>query len=257
MLSWPIVNGDTDGLSMETSLSPATCCAEALMLYRKWKYQSEIELHFVCVKTGIDCTGLDEQRDFLNELCNTFDVYKYTVDKNALSANLVNRRQRGLASSLVFLDVDGVLNLPVILKPLRLNAACGARFVELVRGIGDASVVLSSSWRAKPLLVLELTDFLVTHGADNDILVGLTPDNGGRLTTSRGSEVQDWLMANQSHQQVPYIMIDDLPFSPHHGRGIWTDAYVGLMDIDVERAIFKVQYQKVKGPAADIPSQLV
>jgi len=242
------------------SPSPATSFDMALQLYQEWKSQSKIELKFLCMQAGIDLAGLpqpEEARDFIHLLCDRFSVYEYTTSMDAFNNNLKRRTSSGLASTFIFLDVDGVLNLPTTLQPIRLHMECGSRIVKLVSKIGDASIVLSSTWRKKPLLILELLSFLAGHGADGDLIVGVTPDKGGVGTSTRGFEIQEWLAAKRPNRPVPYIMIDDLPFSPHHGRGVWTDPYKGLMDIDIEKALFKVQYQKAKGPDVVIPPALV
>ena len=115
---------------------------------------------------------------------------------------------------------------------------------------------LSSRWHTEPNAVLELTDFLVSNNVDAVIIIGTTPDFGGKKVEMRGSEIQDWLLSSKT--RVPHVIFDDIPFTPHNGRAIWTDPRKGLNENDMERALFKMKYQKAKGGIdAVIPAAFV
>ena len=53
------------------------------------------------------------------------------------------------------------------------------------------------------------------------------------------------------------FFIDDNPFEPSGGRGVWTDPYTGLAGGDVEKAMFKLRYQKDKGADCAIPPAFI
>src|SRR4051812_14382818 len=89
---------------------------------------------------------------------------------------------------ILFLDIEGVLVLPV---PGRKTSAVSARCVEQLNRITDATgakVVLSSSWRFSPDICLTLSEWGVRAS-----IIGRTPLAGNGLGACRGDEIAHWL----------------------------------------------------------------
>lgn len=119
-----------------------------------------------------------------------------------------------MTRKLLFLDVDGVLNstedigLDPPLGQNKLRSLC-----ELVY-FAKCSLILSSSWRHCPDLLVELERELSCWGL---YLKGQTPINCGL----RGHQILDWLLSNTSEEETQVAVLDDdptaqLPFVPPH-----------------------------------------
>ena len=124
--------------------------------------------------------------------------------------------------------------------------------VERVKKIIDATgakVILSSDWRFEhprfdddpdtkmginlSLLIRKLADFGIN-------LYGMT----SAMCHLRGEEIESWLDKNECRfggiDNINYVILDDLPWSEFYGHEkhfVQTDAYIGITDEDVEKAI--------------------
>ena len=165
-------------------------------------------------------------------------------------------------SKIIFLDVDGILNLegdqPPTLKPTLLKA-----LGTLVQNT-QASLVLSSTWRHHPQLCQILTSALmeVSQLPSNAILSMTGDARPGNL--GRAEEIGEWLNATMlSETSLPivnWLVLDTLPlggvpyFANHY---IHVDATVGLSQRDVKLATQmlnakrKKNKNKNKGAARD------
>jgi hypothetical protein len=107
--------------------------------------------------------------------------------------------------NVIFTDVDGVLNNPIILKQkgsVSFDDECLAQFVRLVQRT-SGSVVVTSSWR----LSTDKMDFLRAQFTQAGIigqLLGQTPDLGD--VASRAREIQHWLNSNPS--VTSFVILD-------------------------------------------------
>mmetsp|Transcript_87222 Transcript_87222/g.244764 ORF Transcript_87222/g.244764 Transcript_87222/m.244764 type:complete len:235 (+) Transcript_87222:43-747(+) len=144
------------------------------------------------------------------------------------------------ASSVIFLDVDGVLNShagapePGPLTQLRrLLAATGS------------GIVLCSDWRRKDHLTQELRRAFHEAGIPGDPIIGRTP---GLHRATRPEEIRSWLDEHGSELGRGWVAIDDGPLEAIDGPGgrlrgrcVQTDAAVGLTAADADLAIARIQ----------------
>lgn len=145
-------------------------------------------------------------------------------------------------TTLVFLDVDGVLNcddndIETDTPYVMLNRACLSRLVRLVRESG-AKVCLSSTWRSTHDMKADLWMFLVAEGLPEDAFVGQTPQLGFH---ARPFEIKQWMRTVWVDEAViRWVVLDDMPMqdSPElKGHFVWVNPEVGLSDKDVEVAM--------------------
>lgn len=155
-------------------------------------------------------------------------------------------------TSIVFLDVDGVLNndgtfarakflfagKPISGDELDANFIDPMNVVRLkaLLDLTGARVVVSSSWRSRGLD--RMRELLASKGIDPSLVVGLTPELPGRL---RGHEIDAWLRENPGHDRF-VILDDDADMAPHEDRLVRTDHGVGLTRSDAALA-----YRILKG----------
>ncbi len=145
-------------------------------------------------------------------------------------------------SPLIFLDIDGVLNNNRwmdkngfgTLDPFNIQM-----LVKLVQ-LTNADLVISSDWRRYYSYDV-LCRRLITEGIPARF-VGATPclepeDNTDEEIIPRGLEIDSWLKTNQ--WQGPFCILDDLSdMHPHQDRLIQTNDDFGLVELDVEKAVF-------------------
>lgn len=102
------------------------------------------------------------------------------------------------AKSVIFLDIDGVLNRERTIERIGeytgLDDELVRRFLSVVRRTG-ADVVLSSTWRFEAAMKAAV--------AARIRLVGITDDLGG----SRGEEISRWLARHSEYDR--HAVIDD------------------------------------------------
>ena len=155
-------------------------------------------------------------------------------------------------SRIVFLDIDGVLvNRASLMncenKWPHSNCApeCVAALNRLIEQTG-AAIVVSSVWRIGASLA-ELRDILHDHFGVRGKVIGKTPrfpynDIPGTTDLSeemRGKEIDRWLQDHGERHAVESFVIldDDSDMGIHKNRLVRTRFEVGLMEVDVDRAV--------------------
>lgn len=148
----------------------------------------------------------------------------------------------GEARRVVFLDVDGVLN--VRLGSLDEDKLQRLKWLVAITG---AHVVVSSSWRHSEEQVLRLTRALREIGI---VPIGWTPDlsqqgEGGLWESKpRWMEIRAWLEAHPSVDQ--WVILDDLAdMWPFNDRFVRVDGQVGLTNDDVMLALGTLTRQAI------------
>lgn len=129
---------------------------------------------------------------------------------------------------IIFLDIDGVMNLPTtkhIGKLGALEPSLVRRFNLVVAETG-AKVVLSSVWRGHP----NWWSVLLAGGFEMDPFLGNTPGLPGR---TRGEEIDAWIRMWDEGNEVKVgrfcVVDDDHDFLP--GQKLFrTDPATGLTD---------------------------
>lgn len=155
-------------------------------------------------------------------------------------------------SSIIFLDIDGVLNNTRTwgerrpMGPWRFghfDPRC-VQFLNTVVRYADAQIVLSSSWRQGSR---SYWDDLRTHMVDQGVERGVidrTPH--ASLCGSdgyRGREIEAWIKGNRDEScagievQRFVIFDDDSDMEPYMGHHVKTDNRHGLDKQDVDRAL--------------------
>lgn len=116
-----------------------------------------------------------------------------------------------VSTSVIFLDVDGVLNSRTFAKRMReregvnvfrhdiLDEGALLLLKEIIDRTG-AKIVVSSSWRKIPSKLLALKDWLAYYGME---VYDVTPYAGGE----RGNDITAWLKRHPSVHK--YAILDD------------------------------------------------
>mmetsp|Transcript_85455 Transcript_85455/g.148135 ORF Transcript_85455/g.148135 Transcript_85455/m.148135 type:complete len:448 (+) Transcript_85455:50-1393(+) len=153
------------------------------------------------------------------------------------------------APTVVFLDVDGVLH--AVNQSEHFQPKCMEALVKILHA-SNASVVLSSSWRALEDSVIRVNEALAAYGLN--AIIDCTP----RLFTCREKEICAWLDAH-AEEDVRWIAIDDVNLALNSGvepcasrmqdHFVHTDSKSGLTEEDVEEALRLIAQQESK-PAA-------
>ena len=150
--------------------------------------------------------------------------------------------------SIVFLDIDGVLNSyrwwsrrNTMEFPYReFDPGCLSRLSDLIEH-GDADIVVSSSWR-KPdepeesknelkQLFRDVCRYWAIGSSISERIVDITP----KLDTDRGTEIQHYIDAQQSAAE--YVILDDQDdFFPDQPL-VRIDSTFGLSFSDVLKAL--------------------
>ncbi len=148
-------------------------------------------------------------------------------------------------STVIFLDIDGVLNsMPWLdahgfgtLDPANIRIL--SRIVEAT----NAHLVISSDWRRFHDYDV-LCRRLIDEGVP-DCIIGTTPlvdideDNTGKYL-SRGLEIDAWIQTTQWSD--PFLILDDIPnMAPHQERLLHTDDNTGLVERDIDRALLMLK----------------
>lgn len=149
-------------------------------------------------------------------------------------------------NSIIFLDIDGVLNStsfamknPVI-GLLGMDLEAVQILVKIVKETG-CKLVISSTWRKLGLGVgsdfrqeLAKTD---PSGTVLRAVIGATPVLGGDFR--RGNEIQKWIDKNSFHGK--FVILDDDSDMEHlKGYLVQTDNYVGLTLDDANEVISRL-----------------
>lgn len=196
------------------------------------------ELRTLCESVGVDLEILGEFSDVnsvedLSRALAPFCQEAAGVSPEAFAANLAGVEG---PVSVVFLDVDGVLNAPEprAMPELVLEEGCLARVARLLRDEG-ARVVLSTSWRSDPWARIDLRNAFISVGLPPDIIVGQTLED----PEDRPGQIRAWLDASLGVDPKSWVVLDKVDFSKcpvvreHFVR---TDFQCGISDSDVVAA---------------------
>ena len=152
------------------------------------------------------------------KISNNTDVYYLACKAQDGSAG-----QSYIHDSIVFLDIDGVLNTYKeqgirrdYVDPVKVQ-----RIKRIIDSTG-AKVVISSNWR---------TDMSAVYRELAEIADSIIGSTG--LTGNRNHEIEDWLEENPTKN---WVVIDDLYLS-FPGHLVNTREDVGITDADVNKAI--------------------
>lgn len=168
------------------------------------------------------------------------DKYKKRV--NVLESNIKSENLLQNFLSIIFLDIDGVLNKGLVYSnsPIEdviiakqygwMNRSLIANFNKLIE-VTNARIVISSSWRYDNLK--ENKKMLSAFNVHGEV-IGQTPNLGHEYC--RGEEVRAWLELNEkllggpNDQFTDYIILDDCDdFLPDQlSFFVKTDPYVGF-----------------------------
>eukprot|EP00930_Biecheleria_cincta_P060778 TRINITY_DN46380_c0_g1_i1.p1 TRINITY_DN46380_c0_g1~~TRINITY_DN46380_c0_g1_i1.p1 ORF type:complete len:233 (-),score=44.76 TRINITY_DN46380_c0_g1_i1:54-752(-) len=146
--------------------------------------------------------------------------------------------------SLIFLDVDGVLNKNFGIDDpdkymtgtpyMLLSKACVARLTAFLLA-SEARIVLSSTWRTSMALKLDLWQTLVAAGMPGDRLVGQTEDFAG--LSGRDEEIRAWLQTLPADDIASWAVLDDMDLHDRPGLSghfVKTDPAEGFTEDDAE-----------------------
>lgn len=157
---------------------------------------------------------------------------------------------QSLPTSIVFLDVDGVLNSHASREASETDlpdAECLGCLKRLIKATGSA-IVLSSTWRfsADDIRAIETA----LHISGIGPLFGATPywDAVGSAE-ARGAEILRWLVDSAPSSVVAWVALDDLDLSAYCAaiddtHFELTHDEVGLTDANVDAAIEKLHMQR-------------
>lgn len=148
--------------------------------------------------------------------------------------------------SILFLDIDGVLNSQPFLADSRvsygseiwpdahIDPVCVSRLNRILAATG-ASVVLSSSWRML-ISLEEMNAVLRRRGYIGPDIQSYTPKAGPHWV-ERSCEIWLWLKANKVPDEESYCVLDDSYDAKIVGKFVHTSAETGLTEVDADKAI--------------------
>ncbi len=146
--------------------------------------------------------------------------------------NYLVRPETTPTPSVLFLDVDGVLN-----RCGKSNQGLESDKIDLLRTIireTKCLVVLSSTWRLNPTAVKRLEKEFFIHDSTPD----LSDRRTLRKTVPRGQEIAAWL---KNYPFVHFVILDDdndmEELSPHLVR---TESYTGLTPEIAQKVILRL-----------------
>lgn len=148
--------------------------------------------------------------------------------KKKLESNTVSNPP---ACCVLFLDVDGVLNLCGKSHQGLHTDKCDL-LAYVCRKTG-CKIVVSSTWRKYPHLMDRLMGMFRARGIE---CIGVTPDLTAAIdhsalvaSVSRHIEIREWLMQNPAVKHYA-IIDDDRDADDGTGRYVKTDSYKGMLD---------------------------
>lgn len=147
---------------------------------------------------------------------------------------------------LIFLDIDGVLNHPLMTDPIKkYYGQVSARCVELLNQLTDetsAQLVISSTWRKDSPNLPTIEERLKELGVTGEI-IGSTPVLTQRAVF-RGNEIYHWML---DHKEIcgtyPNLFRDYVILDDDSDMLLWqkdnfvqTDPYTGITPTTLHRA---------------------
>jgi len=149
-------------------------------------------------------------------------------------------------ASILFLDIDGVLNKHVSSPSIAWHPekALLARLKRVVEAT-DCSIVLTSDWRCKDDLTLDIVLDFKCAGIKHGVLIGRTLISD---EITRAAKIEVWLKEHGTSIGERWCALDDLPLEAmdrgHTMRGhvIQCDPGVGLSEEEAGAAIALLQW---------------
>lgn len=133
------------------------------------------------------------------------------------------------AKRFIFLDFDGVINIPGKNNYELGNAGCISRLEHLCK-VSKAEIILSTSWRLSGMEYCE--QFLHEHGLDENITIGGMIDF---ISAPRFKEIYAYLIQHQNFKS--FVIIDDLSMGDLSRNAVQTDFDKGLDQQVYEKAL--------------------
>jgi hypothetical protein len=208
-------------------------------------------LRKLCSKAGINSASFCDKQDFVDALLPLSAAFQ-AVAAGKFESNLSALES---AYSIVFLDVDGVLNTKQRSSAYggensgaeptaSIDPACVARLVHLCTAstpfLPSRRLVLASTWRGSLHLKASLWSMLVGAGLPHDCFVGQTPYIAFK---DRALEIEQWLVQLQEgdtsgHWSGGYVVIDDMDLDTPklQGHFVWVDPEFALSDENISSA---------------------
>lgn len=124
-----------------------------------------------------------------------------------------------MINSIIFLDIDGVLNTINYLKRQKLGAGkvtnkswdpTACKHISMLCEHYNARIVITSSWRHE-YTIEQLKDFFASNNIPDKFIKDVTNSYVPQQDENnycRGHEVQHWLEENNK-DKTPYVIIDD------------------------------------------------
>jgi hypothetical protein len=208
--------------------------------------------------TACMCADESDEEDDASSHCMNTEAEKVqntdTANQEKLSAMSFERLEANFQSalplhSLIFLDVDGVLNTlngesldadDIITSDtpmMSLNRSCLQRLVRLVQNT-QSHLVLSSTWRLSFDLKSDLCEALLSEGLKKDVFIGQTPVIDFSL---RHFEIKEWLDQHLGKEamETPWVVLDDMQLGNYlelKGHFVWVDPNIGFSDKNLDMA---------------------
>lgn len=192
----------------------------------------------------LDASARQPERDtMVNDLvaCLSHAEGKYSVESfSKAHATAVQRALQGGHSGLkiIFLDVDGVLNIPELshANSCTLYKCAMHLLVRLVKKTG-AYIVLSTTWRLCALRKFCLIEGLARAGLHRSRIIGQTPDIA---QFQRTTEICAWLDAVEPSPRS-WVALDDLDLASSDpelmtGHFVWVDPSFALSEMHTDSA---------------------
>jgi hypothetical protein len=134
---------------------------------------------------------------------------------------------------ILFLDIDGVLNIDFGVFPQKLDDSCLQQLKRIVDTTG-AEIVLSSSWRFSDASKLIIIDAFHRFGIPVWTATTLLKD-----AVTRGQEIHDWFMTTPGayDPNMRFAILDDEPDANHCGRLVLCDQKKGITEEIANRVI--------------------
>lgn len=192
---------------------------------------------------------------YLKDSGKKLGCHKTKAGAEAQRRAIEMRKHAAAKQSVIFLDIDGVLNTEPQLPadqhgPEHLNPELIGRLQSLVASTG-AKIVVSSSWRHK-FSAEEIGQMLASGypGLDAAVIDATAGDG----EESRGQRILDWL---QAHPDVgPYVILDDSPMGNGQDQvgshWVQVDPRTGLTDENIQAAETILGNEKPKAASRNL-----
>lgn len=177
----------------------------------------------------MDTNQISEQLKF-----EVSDNYGLCTVIDARGNEIILRKNKYLTSSVIFLDIDGVLT--TARTGYKSGDSACVKYLNRLTDVLDADIVITSTWKYTP----NYADIIARWGVKAKI-IGQTPNlyrtlSGILISAARHEEIQAWL--DNYKPRCKFIIIDDYTQMEHLAPHLLsTQTEIGLTDLDVERGI--------------------